>query len=262
MSHFSVLVITKDKPSESMIDELLFPFDENRSVPLYVQATKEEMIKNKKEEILNAKKMYEEYLKNPAESNFNVDYYKAKFEPFVEIAENDDEVALYLQAIEYLEEDDLNENGDRISTYNPDSKWDWYQIGGRFSDVLPENCIQVKDFPVPDNTITEEKLKEMYPEEYQRYIDTLSGKELSFYNIKYLKSRYPTFKSYMQYELCPTTFAVIDISGEWHEAGTMGYFGMSSATPEDEINWEEHFYDRFIKDLPKDYWLTLVDCHI
>jgi hypothetical protein len=36
----------------------------------------------------------------------------------------------YEEAIDFVE--DFDENGRPISTYNPDSKWDWYVIGGRW----------------------------------------------------------------------------------------------------------------------------------
>lgn len=38
----------------------------------------------------------------------------------------------------------LNEDGEigYMSTYNPDSKWDWYSVGGRWSDVIDgDHCL-------------------------------------------------------------------------------------------------------------------------
>lgn len=37
-------------------------------------------------------------------------------------------------------------SGNELSTYNPNSKWDWYEIGGRWKDILlvrenVEDCI-------------------------------------------------------------------------------------------------------------------------
>lgn len=56
-----------------------------------------------------------------------------------------------------------------------------------------------------------------------------------------------------------STFARLDESG-WHEAGEMGWFGISSDTPET--------YMQQVKDFPSwmretgDAWLVVVDCHI
>ena len=33
-----------------------------------------------------------------------------------------------------FDEDMIKQNGDLLSTYNPNSKWDWYTIGGRWNN--------------------------------------------------------------------------------------------------------------------------------
>ena len=35
-----------------------------------------------------------------------------------------------------FDEDMIKFNGDLLSTYNPNSKWDWYTIGGRWNNYL------------------------------------------------------------------------------------------------------------------------------
>ena len=34
--------------------------------------------------------------------------------------------------------------------------------------------------------------------------------------------------------------------GEWHETGSMGWWGLSSETHEEAVSWEEGFYERFL----------------
>ena len=58
-----------------------------------------------------------------------------------------------------------------------------------------------------------------------------------------------------------STFAVL-LDGVWYERGEMGWFGMSSDTGEEAENWKLSFYDKFIKDLPDNAYITIVDCHI
>lgn len=53
------------------------------------------------------------------------------------------------------------------------------------------------------------------------------------------------------------TFAVVK-DGEWFEKGRMGWFG--SISNEDDT-WPEQFR-AIMASIPKDHWLTLVDCHI
>lgn len=44
------------------------------------------------------------------------------------------------EAWEYIKESwgyTINEKDELVSTYNPESKWDWYCVGGRWSKYLP-----------------------------------------------------------------------------------------------------------------------------
>ena len=58
------------------------------------------------------------------------------------------------------------------------------------------------------------------------------------------------------------THAVITPDGEWHERGKVGYFGVSSETPEEGIGWDKEYVERFIKTADPELILTIVDCHI
>ena len=40
----------------------------------------------------------------------------------------------------------IGDNGELYSTYNPNSKWDWYKVGGRWSKILKtknENYVNI-----------------------------------------------------------------------------------------------------------------------
>jgi len=36
----------------------------------------------------------------------------------------------------YIKKDELDSEGNELSTYNPDSKWDWFRVGGRWSNEI------------------------------------------------------------------------------------------------------------------------------
>lgn len=82
-----------------------------------------------------------------------------------------------------------------------------------------------------------------------------------FYNKEYYINTYKNKETYAKCMASFTMWAVVK-DGKWYEKGEMGWWGMSSETPDECVSWEEGFYDHFIKDLPDDTLLTVVDCHI
>jgi hypothetical protein len=58
------------------------------------------------------------------------------------------------------------------------------------------------------------------------------------------------------------TYAVVDQNGQWHEKGEMGWWGISSETPESAAEWNKSFMDRWIRHEDPDTMLAVVDCHI
>lgn len=124
--HFSVLVISTDGLND--VDDQLEPFNENIKIERYISNELEE------EEIKNF-----------------VDYYT---ETHILKGEQDFE-KLYKQ----FGEDWNNNNWRKIegiwqvtSTYNSDSKWDWYEIGGRWNSQIALKDLIVKS-PIDKNQV-------------------------------------------------------------------------------------------------------------
>lgn len=137
MSHFVTLVFTKE--NRRTVEELLAPYDENIVYAPYVQYTREQAIAKIRKEIEDYKNgFYAEYLSNPKkyeESHSNVEhinYLKNEFPKKLEWI--DDEC--YEDIKRSFDEDMVKSNGDLLSIYNPNSKWNWYTIGGRFNNYL------------------------------------------------------------------------------------------------------------------------------
>lgn len=112
MSHYTVAVIHR---KDQDIAELLKPYDENLEVEPYIKYTKEEAIK----------------------------WAKDNFKP----GRTDDE---YYEIMADGRQTD--EEGNIYSTYNPDAKWDWYEVGGRWSDLLShkETREHSNELPIKD----------------------------------------------------------------------------------------------------------------
>lgn len=120
MSHATVVVIVADAASEESAirtaNKMMEPFDEGREVDPYPRALSERSIQNMRE------------------------YFKMESASLEELAQRmpewEDRPGF------------VDENGQLcyLSTYNPQSKWDWYELGGRWDGLYSESNV----FPVED----------------------------------------------------------------------------------------------------------------
>lgn len=278
MSHFVVAVMTKELPNESVIEDVLAPYYEGLDMERHISKTKKEIIEYQKRHIEDYKKgTYAEYLKNPSEyeakygsNNHHIEYLKEIFPKMMK--ETDEELYLrYIDGIPKLSEledeygEAIDEDGNLTSTYNEKSKWDWWVIGGRWQGELPlktgvgANSAQVSKIDWGNDVDPDEYVKE-HPEIKERYEKLITEGD-GWYKVEYLRQLYPTLRDYVIAQVRWVPFAFVDVNGEWQEKGEMGWFGCSSDTPEDNRNWNENFYDKFIKGNETCY-VTLVDCHI
>lgn len=132
MSHFTVLVIG-EKPEEQ-----LAPFNEHITLPRYVAYTKSQLIEKARKELEDYKNStYAEFLadkekykrgKNPK----HIEYLEKTFPEM--LMQSDEE--LYKQEISYYASEDIGKEGEVYSIRNPKSKWDWYELGGRWNGLI------------------------------------------------------------------------------------------------------------------------------
>ncbi len=296
MSHFSVMVISRIGED---LEKQLEKYNENLSVDRYVRHTKEELIQSERSQIEMFKNTtYSKYLEDP------IEYEKNHTNPnHIEWIKNfpnrlratDEE--LYENAIQYYEEHEIGPNGEIYSTYNPDSKWDWYQVGGRFAgallvkegikplapnfswgwdedeieETLRSNCTDIALVGTIDFSKIH-RTKEKYDDAIRFWEVVVEGRspknekekeivKFNFYKPEFYSNRYKTKENYAECISSFYTWAVVK-DGEWYEQGEMGMFAMSDETDDEAVDWQLNFYDRFIKALPEDYVITIVDCHI
>jgi len=132
MSHFSVAVFTDENTT---VEELLEPFYEGIEVEKYIALTREDIIQRGKRRINHLKKMYKTYMKDKRKyrrENFrNIEHLRfIKKVPIMAKWNND---KIYKYETRFYEKDEIAENGGIYSTYNPISKWDWYEIGRKMA---------------------------------------------------------------------------------------------------------------------------------
>lgn len=260
MSHYAVLVLHKE---DQNIDTLLAPYNENLKVEPYLKLTNDEVIA----------KAREEYDDNYSEKEL---------------------IKSYAEDYGYIVLDD-----GLYSTYNPNSKWDWYLIGGRFSDGLEltdegiDEAIKSYDHGWFGQASEEEQIEyvkyaDSAPIKYIKWFTPFSQEEKDelrrwweinvegdepkdgeekdeyfFWNPDWFRRRYKDADTYIKLKEMITFFAVIAPDGKWHAPSNMGWWACTDGEPEDELKWDLEFYDRFIEpNLNSDLICTVVDCHI
>lgn len=258
MSHYTVAVFTER--GGSSVEELLAPFDENIRVPRYLDQTKAQVIAEGRARVEKRKRQYEQFLNKKAEEQErdpNCHFFRNEFPEWVDCTDE----KIYQHEILWYNKDMIDpETGDVYSTYNPNSKWDWYSVGGRWGgSLIKKDGSSTNEALVRD--LEFEKMRQAELDDLEPYEDYLSKHVL--YSREYLESIYPDEKTYIEKMTEFTTFAALTPDGEWHEKGSMGWFGMSSETPDEDTAWHKSYYDAFIKPALENNWtITLVDCHI
>lgn len=320
MSHFTVLVI--GAKNEEQVDKKLYPFwelDLSRS-ELMVDPRAEFNIELSTEE---AKEEFEEFLskaptpkqvvyahlnllKNATEgfSNQAQPINEEEWKKWLESENLDDFSVMYkLDKEKYVDVDDYMQNyhgyhpdseGEGYGYYhNPNAKWDWYQIGGRWSgyflakegkdgalgekswanegEDIPQNrcdIIKIGDIDFVnmelDKRLSAENNWEKSWEEFPSDLDD-EGKDKNYTNryfrfgIKEETNTPENKQKYIDRQCSMATFAVLK-DGEWYENGNMGWWGMVS-DEKDQYVWDEEF-TKLVKNLDPETYVAVVDCHI
>lgn len=246
MSHYLVGVVVNDI---SEVDDILAPYDENMEVEPYVYRTKAQII-------ADGKARKEKY----AKADFKLNDYMRKYLG----ATTDEE--FYKLETDGIDNEDLDKDGNELSTYNPKSKWDWYSIGGRWDDG--ENVVQIKDFKLYDD------LDDDTIALYKRAWDSFEGKsklseedtkaifgEFRMWNDKYYLDRYGTCENYIKAISSNIPYAFVDANG-WYEKGQMGWWGMDNATSDSIDNYTTFAEKYFTAEENQNKYIVWVDCHI
>lgn len=167
---------------------------------------------------------------------------------------------------ENMEVEPYTDDDGETTTYNPNSKWDWYSIGGRWSNR--DNVVQIKDFKLyndlDDDTIALYKRawnsfesKSALSEEDSKAI--FGGFRL--YNDKYYLDKYGTCENYIKAMSTNIPFAFVDANG-WYEKGRMGWFGFDNATQESIEEYTAFAEKYFTAEENQNKYIVWVDCHI
>lgn len=224
MSHYTVAVFHRD---DQDLEDLLAPYSENLRVEPYIRYTKQEAI----------------------------DYVRKNIVGYGVGDGKSDEECWDFMAKDY--DDKTDGDGNIYSTYNPNSKWDWYCVGGRWSgELVNGDEAKIKDI---DFSLDKEK----YDEAIEFWNENVIGDgNEGIYKKEYYTERYKTAEKYAECCAGFNTYAVVTPDGKWHAPGEMWWFGVSTESDDECMDWYDHYKERFIDTADPEWILTIVDCHI
>lgn len=119
----------------------------------------------------------------------------------------------------------IDDEENLMSTYNPDSKWDWYCEGGRWGAWL----------------LLKEKGEDGEP------LNAISAtKEEVDWDAMLEKDRIP--------------FCFVTEDGDWHESASMGWWAMTTNDKDEDV-WRKEFLD-YLESVEDDVEISVIDFHI
>lgn len=270
ITHYRVAIFTEY--DDYSWDNLLAPYDEGIEVEPYLDYTKEQLVEKMRS------------------GSFNFRF--SKDDDFDYATGSDEE--LYARFIKgsAIPSDLIHENGDIYTRYNPKSKWDWYshmwtvpaveeayRDSGKFlktKRVLEKYNVELIqggyitsefDFGSRDYDDIDDQLKiainylKLLTKRPHGVSDEVIDKMISIVlNLSYQKNK---LNGLIEGDIEAPTYCVITPDGEWHAPGNIGFFAMTDATPEEEDEWVDKWYERFyIPAIKNNWYITIVDCHI
>lgn len=200
-------------------DTDLEQYAEDLEVEAYVERTKEEAINDVQR---NQRKRYLEAIKalqTPDLKSQSMDFYQKIVDQGPSISREDAWKEVLSWGYELDEEDNL------LSTYNPNAKWDWYCVGGRWNGFL---------------VLKERKDDGSIIEVNEAYFNEIDWDYMKEWN------RIP--------------FCFVDEDGEWYEKGEMGWFAITT-NEVDKDTWQETF-NEYLSTVEDECLVTVVDFHI
>ena len=156
----------------------------------------------------------------------------------------------YLEFFPNDEYDFDPETGKRGYWENPNAKWDYWDPDGRtrgfFRSNRGEKVNAVQLFDMDLSLPAEDR--EFYEKNWNENHDWLSVS-------------YGTKERYLESVTSRAPWAFVTPDGEWHEKGSMGWWGMSDATPGSIDDFTEK-WKAILKKIPQHYYAVALDCHI
>ena len=170
---------------------------------------------------------------------------------------------------------------------NPNARWDWWEIGGRWRGLLrlrpgksgytatldrwhsdfvyPPHCCDAALVADCDFSPQEAQIRQA-ARLWEVAVEGDAPREgeefFSPWKPEYYLERYGDKETFIRRESAFSTYAFITAEGKWHGQGRMGWFALDDATNESIASYEEAFQAYLEKARREGLAITIVDCHI
>lgn len=164
---------------------------------------------------------------------------------------------------------------------NPNERWDWWVMGGRYSGRLKlksgadgvrgQRSWSNEEEPIADGFADQAKIGDLdwdgmaqhrmseRVKWWVEYEKAVAKGDSAFAMMEFGVERGQTREQYIEAGREFSCFAVVK-NGKWYERGAMGWWGIVS-NEKDASVWKEQL-SSLLADLPPETLLTIVDCHI
>ena len=259
MSHFTVMV-KLDPESQETIDDAMEPFCEQSEIDFDDSTDEVNDIWNPNEPMdIHINKRYDdvEFIYVDGVVWYDVEKREFTYDKHIDRYESGEIVPILVQdafkdKTEFAEEYfgyTIDEHGRYGHWYNPDAKWDWWVLGGRWRRMLTLKKGVKPEWPdAGENGVFGEAGNTKIPKG-ETCVDVARFKDIDF------------AKSFGKTERF-STYSVLDERGDWHEAGSMGWFGISNASEEEEDEFHREFVKDHLEGTDPETIIAIVDCHI
>lgn len=285
MSHYTVMAV--ERPGGPELEEIMAPYSEHIKVDPYVSKTKAEIVHGIRDRARRAHASLANYAENGREG-YGGEYdlgwllnepWGIRFSTADVDAMSDEEA--YLAFRDYFgDPEDFDADGNLLSTYNPMSRWDYWSHGtwqsfvsleGEETDTIRAKDVDWKATNAPRRGERAQLLERwrhlalgkvpggLTGEEREKWLDAEYGPLRP--DTGALKERYGSFDAYLRASCALVPYAVVDPDG-WRAPGRVGWFGMSTETPEQYAQWRDVTLPEIFGSLGPDDVLYLLDCHI
>jgi hypothetical protein len=145
------------------------------------------------------------------------------------------------------------EKFERLLGHLPKLEYHWprdFFDGGKFDDLKMDEKRDIYNSQKAQVMLKQMRLEKLEKEE-NSFITWIELEKYQCTKEEFIKKEVDSFFA---------TYAVVKDS-KWYEKGEMGWWGMSSETPEESEKWDKSFFETWIEDLPDNVLLSVYDCH-